>query len=57
MDRRGAGEINLEDVDARDQPAMVHVDIAGYASFNPTGHQQERFDDDQPSDAAQPMFR
>lgn len=59
MDRRGAAEISLDDVEVNDGPAMVHVDVAGggYASFNPSGHAQEREDEDSPVDNAPPLFR
>ena len=61
MERRNTNEICLEDVDGNesDSPAMVHVDMAGsgYASFNPTGHIQEREDEDSPADGAPVIFR
>ena len=59
MDRRDPGEISLEEVEGGDSPAMVHVDVTGggYASFNPTGHLQEREDDESPMDNAPPIFR
>ncbi|VDP05660.1 unnamed protein product [Heligmosomoides polygyrus] len=55
MERRNR-EISLDEVEI-DEPALVHVETGGYASFNSAGHSQDREEDDFSTDNAPPLFR